>query len=100
MNDTFLDIFKFLINNVFVQIVGMREREETHPLSVSHPDYLINPHNRAGKTRVQSAKGEKDVDNAVESIRELRQSLVSNATQQNLSPTTGYDKFTLRIINC
>ncbi|XP_071120376.1 cytosolic carboxypeptidase 2-like isoform X6 [Mytilus edulis] len=68
---------------------GMREREETHPLSVSHPDYLINPHNRAGKTRVQSAKGEKDVDNAVESIRELRQSLVSNATQQNLSPTTG-----------
>ncbi|XP_071120373.1 uncharacterized protein [Mytilus edulis] len=69
--------------------MGMREREETHPLSVSHPDYLINPHNRAGKTRVQSAKGEKDVDNAVESIRELRQSLVSNATQQNLSPTTG-----------
>ncbi|CAC5414449.1 AGBL2_3 [Mytilus coruscus] len=69
--------------------MGMREREETHPLSVSHPDYLINPHNRTGKTRVQSAKGEKDVDNAVESIRELRQSLVSNATQQNLSPTTG-----------
>ena len=68
----------------------MREREENHALSISHPDYLVNPHSRTGKARVQSAKGEKDVDNAIESIRELKQSLVSNATQQNLSPTTGY----------
>ena len=67
----------------------MREREENHPPSMSHPDYLVNPHSRPGKARVQSAKGEKDVDNAIESIRELKQSLVSNATQQNLSPTTG-----------
>jgi hypothetical protein len=46
----------------------MREREENHPLSISHPDYLVNPHSRTGKARVQSAKGEKDVDNAIESI--------------------------------
>ncbi|XP_071120375.1 uncharacterized protein [Mytilus edulis] len=84
-----MDVIRKKSFQLFPNIFGMREREETHPLSVSHPDYLINPHNRAGKTRVQSAKGEKDVDNAVESIRELRQSLVSNATQQNLSPTTG-----------
>ncbi|CAG2184757.1 AGBL2_3 [Mytilus edulis] len=84
-----MDVIRKKSFQLFPNIFGMREREETHPLSVSHPDYLINPHNRTGKTRVQSAKGEKDVDNAVESIRELRQSLVSNATQQNLSPTTG-----------
>ena len=67
----------------------MRDRGDSNPLSASHPNYLVNPHGRTGKSRVQSAKNEKDVDSAIESIRELRQSLVSNATQQKLSPTTG-----------
>ncbi|XP_052705976.1 uncharacterized protein LOC128181564 isoform X1 [Crassostrea angulata] len=68
---------------------GMRESDDDPGPSTEGPDYLQDPHHHNGP-RVKSAKGGKEMDSVVESIKELRQSLANNAMQQNhLSPTTG-----------
>ncbi|XP_062596008.1 uncharacterized protein LOC134257410 [Saccostrea cucullata] len=68
---------------------GMRESDDDASQTKEGPDYLQDPHHHGGP-RVKSAKGGKDIDSMVESIKELRQSLANNAMQQNhLSPTTG-----------
>eukprot|EP00105_Crassostrea_gigas_P021414 XP_011440536.1 PREDICTED: uncharacterized protein LOC105337506 isoform X3 [Crassostrea gigas] len=69
--------------------MGMRESDDDPGPSTEGPDYLQDPHHHNGP-RVKSAKGGKEMDSVVESIKELRQSLANNAMQQNhLSPTTG-----------
>eukprot|EP00105_Crassostrea_gigas_P042541 XP_019926689.1 PREDICTED: uncharacterized protein LOC105337506 isoform X4 [Crassostrea gigas] len=69
--------------------IGMRESDDDPGPSTEGPDYLQDPHHHNGP-RVKSAKGGKEMDSVVESIKELRQSLANNAMQQNhLSPTTG-----------
>lgn len=73
--------------------IGMRESDDDPGPSTEGPDYLQDPHHHNGP-RVKSAKGGKEMDSVVESIKELRQSLANNAMQQNhLSPTTGYLSF-------
>lgn len=67
--------------------IGMHESEE-EPV-VEGPDYVTDPHTRK-EPRVKSAKCTEEVDSAIESIKELRQSLATTAIQQNLSPTAGY----------
>ena len=68
--------------------VGMRESDDDPGPSTDGPDYVQDPHRYNGP-RIKSAKGGKEMDSVVESIKELRQSLATNAMQQNLSPTTG-----------
>ncbi|XP_061174704.1 uncharacterized protein LOC133183807 isoform X2 [Saccostrea echinata] len=68
--------------------MGMRESDDDASQTKEGPDYIQDPHHHGGP-RVKSAKGGKDLDSMVESIKELRQSLANNAMQQNLSPTTG-----------
>ncbi|XP_055996439.1 uncharacterized protein LOC125682998 isoform X5 [Ostrea edulis] len=68
--------------------MGMRESDDDPAHQTEGPDYLQDPHQHTGP-RVKSAKGGKEMDSVVESIKELRQSLANNAIQQNLSPTTG-----------
>ena len=68
----------------------MRESDDDPIPGSEGPDYVTDPHKRTGP-RVKSAKKGKDMDHAIESIKELRQSLANNAIlqPQNLSPTTG-----------
>ncbi|KAK3103578.1 hypothetical protein FSP39_020320 [Pinctada imbricata] len=67
----------------------MHESDEEHVTGNEGANYLVDPHKYQGP-RVKSAKKGKDMDKAIESIKELRQSLANNAIQQQtLSPTTG-----------
>ncbi|XP_021353358.1 cytosolic carboxypeptidase 2-like isoform X24 [Mizuhopecten yessoensis] len=68
--------------------MGMRESDEDHGAGIEGPDYVTDPHTRK-EPRVKSAQSTEEVDSAIESIKELRQSLATTAIQQNLSPTAG-----------
>jgi hypothetical protein len=72
----------------------MRESDDDPVHQTEGPDYVQDPHHQTGP-RVKSAKGGREMDSVVESIKELRQSLATNAMQQNLSPTTGCVQFSL-----
>lgn len=53
------------------------------------PDYVKDPHTHK-PPRVSSAKGGgEEMNSAIQSIKDLRQSLVSTASNSNLSPTAG-----------
>lgn len=68
--------------------MGMRESDEDRGPGIEGPDYVTDPHSHK-EPRVKSAQSTEEVDSAIESIKELRQSLASTAIQQNLSPTAG-----------
>lgn len=52
-------------------------------------DYVQNPHSHR-PPRVKSAKhGGEEINSAIQSIKDLRQSLASSAVNSNLSPTAG-----------
>ena len=53
------------------------------------PDFVKDPHTH-NPPRVSSAKsGGEEMNSAIQSIKDLRQSLVSTASNSNLSPTAG-----------
>ena len=53
-------------------------------------DYVKNPHKNR-PPRVKSAKhGGEEINSAIQSIKDLRQSLASSAVNSNLSPTAGW----------
>ena len=55
----------------------------------ARPDYVKDPHSHQ-PPRVSSAKGGgEEMNSAIQSIKDLRQSLVSTASNSNLSPTAG-----------
>jgi hypothetical protein len=57
------------------------------------PDYVQDPHSHR-PPRVKSAKaGGEEINSAIQSIKDLRQSLTLSAANTNLSPTAGYVKF-------
>lgn len=56
-------------------------------------DYVQDPH-RNRPPRVKSAKhGGEEMNSAIQSIKDLRQSLASSAVNSNLTPTAGYSLF-------
>lgn len=58
-------------------------------------DYVQDPH-RHRPPRVKSAKhGGEEMNSAIQSIKDLRQSLASSAVNSNLTPTAGYSLFSM-----
>ena len=86
---TILTIKYIYLLEIYSNFTGMRDSDEEKPQVLEGPDYLVDPHSHKGP-RVKSAKVQEDVDTTMESIKELRQSLASNAVQQNFNPPTGY----------
>lgn len=63
--------------------------EEGYGQKEERPDYVKDPHPHK-PPRVSSAKGGgEEMNSAIQSIKDLRQSLVSTASNSNLSPTAG-----------
>ena len=66
------------------------EGEEESGRVQEGPDYVQDPHSHR-PPRVKSAKaGGEEMNSAIQSIKDLRQSLASTAANSNLSPTAGY----------
>ena len=62
--------------------------DEDEGTKQERPDFVKNPHAH-NPPRVSSAKSGEEMNSAIQSIKDLRQSLVSTATNSNLSPTAG-----------
>ncbi|XP_033752489.1 uncharacterized protein LOC117336185 isoform X9 [Pecten maximus] len=77
-----------IYSETWKQSESMRESDEDHGPGIEGPDYVTDPHSHK-EPRVKSAQSTEEVDSAIESIKELRQSLATTAIQQNLSPTAG-----------
>ncbi|XP_071100297.1 cytosolic carboxypeptidase 2-like isoform X3 [Haliotis cracherodii] len=71
--------------------MGMHEEEESQvPRALSTNDVLdLTATYVRQQPRVQSAHANEEMNNAMNSIRELKQSLATTAGQSSLSPTTG-----------
>ncbi|XP_046573765.1 cytosolic carboxypeptidase 2-like isoform X1 [Haliotis rubra] len=71
--------------------MGMHEEEESQvPRALSTNDVLdLTTTYVRQQPRVQSAHANEEMNNAMNSIRELKQSLATTAGQSSLSPTTG-----------
>jgi len=69
---------------------GMHDSEEEKELEAREgPDYVTDPHTHR-PPRVKSARpsGE-NINSAIQSIKDLKQSLASSAANSNLTPTAG-----------
>ena len=70
-------------------MTGMHDsEEEEYSGKPEGPDYVRDPHSHRPQ-RVKSAKDKGEINSAIQSIRDLRQSLASSAVNSNLSPTAG-----------
>lgn len=87
-------IFTLLREHWFIS--GMHDSDEenendTYPtVQRQGTDYVQDPHSHR-PPRVKSAqRGGEEINSAIQSIKDLRQSLASSAVNTNLTPTAGY----------